>query len=163
MKKNERSQVADAKISRTMNRCDFVQVLVLLFLASVIGSGFGFSTPPVGTNIYSRECAAAAKKFSLDLKRGGVSRMNMSSDEGGDGDEFEKLKRLGYSEDEIRRSRKDSSPEPVNVRMDIVDDVDAFTLTAGGFLLIALNFFVFANLGDGGIAGLIATIINKSR
>lgn len=47
-----------------------------------------------------------------------------------------------------------------NVRVDLVEDVDSVTLTAVGFALIAFNFFVLANLGDGGIAGFVATIIN---
>ena len=74
--------------------------------------------------------------------------------------EDDKLRVLGYSEDEIRRSRKESDTEEVKVRVDMVDDVDAVSLTAIGFGLIALNFFVFANMGDGGIAGLVASIIN---
>mmetsp|Transcript_15173 Transcript_15173/g.43705 ORF Transcript_15173/g.43705 Transcript_15173/m.43705 type:complete len:129 (-) Transcript_15173:53-439(-) len=74
--------------------------------------------------------------------------------------EEDRLRALGYSEEELRRSKKESDPPELNVRVDLVDDVDSFTLTAIGFGLIALNFFVFANMGDGGIAGLVATIIN---
>lgn len=77
-----------------------------------------------------------------------------------DKDEQDRLRALGYSEDEIRRRNKDSDQEQLNVRVDLVDDVDSVTLTAIGFGLIALNFFVFANMGDGGIAGLVATFIN---
>lgn len=79
------------------------------------------------------------------------------SDNKNDGD---RLRALGYSEDEIRRSSKESQREETTVRVDIVDGVDAATLTAVGFGLIALNFFVFANMGDGGIAGVVASIIN---
>ena len=39
-------------------------------------------------------------------------------------------------------------------------NVDPVSLTAIGFGLIALNFFVFANMGNGGIGGLVASIIN---
>ena len=42
-------------------------------------------------------------------------------------------------------------------------DVDPVSITALGFGLIALNFFVLANLGDGGISGLVATVINTFR
>jgi len=35
-----------------------------------------------------------------------------------------------------------------NVRVDIIPDVDAFTLTAVGFGLIAFNFFVLANVSS---------------
>lgn len=74
--------------------------------------------------------------------------------------EKDRLRALGYSEDEIRRSKKQSDPEEIKVRVDLVEDVDPFSLTAIGFALIALNFLVFANMGDGGIAGLVATFIN---
>ena len=39
-------------------------------------------------------------------------------------------------------------------------NVDATTLTAVGFAAIAFNFLVLANMGDGGIAGIVARIIN---
>lgn len=35
-----------------------------------------------------------------------------------------------------------------NVNVNIVKDIDPLTITAIGFSLIALNFFVFANLGE---------------
>ena len=51
-------------------------------------------------------------------------------------------------------------PEQRNVNVNIVDNIDPITLTAVGFGLIAFNFFVFANMGDSGIGGLVARIIN---
>ncbi len=75
-------------------------------------------------------------------------------------DEADRLRALGYSDDEIRRGKKESGPEDIKVRVDVVDGIDALSLTAVGFGLIALNFFVFANMGDGGIAGIVATIMN---
>ena len=76
-----------------------------------------------------------------------------------------KLARLGFSPEEIQRGRQtpqeDKENLPVNVNL--LPDVDAVTLTAVGFGLIAFNFFVLANLGDGGLAGAIATIINLSQ
>ena len=77
-----------------------------------------------------------------------------------DSDEEGRLRALGYSEDEIRRSKKEPDREEIKVRVDVVDDIDAFSLTAIGFGLIALNFLVFANMGDGGIAGVVATVMN---
>ncbi|KAL3805051.1 hypothetical protein HJC23_003279 [Cyclotella cryptica] len=47
-----------------------------------------------------------------------------------------------------------------NVNVNLVEDVDAFTLTAVGFGLIAFNFLVLANMGDAGLAGFVARIIN---
>ena len=75
-------------------------------------------------------------------------------------EEDDKLRALGYSEDEIRRTKKISDND-ASVNVNLLPDVDAGTLTAIGFGLIALNFFVFANMGDGGIAGPIATIMNN--
>ena len=50
--------------------------------------------------------------------------------------------------------------EKENVNVNLVDDVDSFTLTAIGFALIAFNFLVFANMGDAGIGGIVARLIN---
>jgi hypothetical protein len=51
--------------------------------------------------------------------------------------------------------------EKENVNVNLIPNVDSFTLTAIGFGLIAFNFFVFANMGDAGIGGLVARIINS--
>ncbi|KAL9188747.1 hypothetical protein ACHAXT_007125 [Thalassiosira profunda] len=56
------------------------------------------------------------------------------------------------------RLMSDDDDKEVNVNL--IPDVDAFTLTAVGFGLIAFNFFVLANLGDAGLAGVIARIMN---
>ena len=80
-------------------------------------------------------------------------------------DNSSRLKDLGYSEDEIRRSTSTSSDVDErrlqNVRVDLVEDVDPVTLTAIGFGLITFNFLVLGNMGDGGSAGIIATIVNS--
>lgn len=69
----------------------------------------------------------------------------------------ERLSRLGFSPDEIQPKRRE---EPIRVQVNEIGNIDAATLTVVGFGLIAFNFFVLANLGDGGIAGGVATIIN---
>jgi hypothetical protein len=46
------------------------------------------------------------------------------------------------------------------VKVNIIPDIDPITLTAIGFALIAFNFLVLGNLGDGGIGSLVARIIN---
>ena len=51
-------------------------------------------------------------------------------------------------------------PDNRDVNVNIVDDVDPVTLTGIGFGLIAFNFFIFANMGDSGIGGIVARIIN---
>ena len=81
-----------------------------------------------------------------------------------DKDDDDKLKQLGYSPQELQRSKKNKDDiDDIDVKVNLIPDIDAVTLTAVGFALIALNFFVFANLGDGGIAGTIATITNLAR
>jgi hypothetical protein len=49
----------------------------------------------------------------------------------------------------------------LKVNVNLLPDIDPVTLTAIGFSLIAMNFFVFANMGDGGIAGVVASTINR--
>ena len=75
----------------------------------------------------------------------------------------EKLAKLGYSDEEVDRMIKEmdlgTGPSDPKVRVQEME-IDSVTLTAVGFGLIALNFFVFANMGDGGIAGVIATFMN---
>jgi len=56
------------------------------------------------------------------------------------------------------KSNRDDQNEKVKVN--IIPDVDPVTLTAIGFALIAFNFLVFANLGDGGIGSFVARMIN---
>jgi hypothetical protein len=59
-------------------------------------------------------------------------------------------------DEDVMERRQDKLP----VRVQTLE-VDPFTLAAVGFSLIAFNFFILANLGDGGIAGTVATIMNK--
>ena len=74
-----------------------------------------------------------------------------------------KLNSLGYSKQEIQRSLKSGDKEEIKVQVNLLPEIDSVTLTAVGFALIAFNFFVLANLEDGGIAGLVASVINLSR
>lgn len=72
------------------------------------------------------------------------------------------MAKLGFTEEELARStnKKNQDVPQQKVRVDLLPNVDAATLTAVGFAAIAFNFFVLANLGDGGIGGFVATIIN---
>jgi len=85
------------------------------------------------------------------------SKLYLSSDD----DQKERLEKLGYSSDEINTSFSTGDTEEQKVAVTEVD-IDPFTITAIGFSLIALNFLVFANMGDGGIGGIIARIINAT-
>lgn len=57
-------------------------------------------------------------------------------------------------------SGRDDDRENQNVNVNLIGNIDSVTLTAVGFGLIAFNFFVLANMGDAGIGGLVARIIN---
>jgi hypothetical protein len=128
-------------VDKTMSR---TSMITLLLLGSLQLFGDAFVIP--SNNI--------ARTSSRQKSR--PSSLVFMSDE----NEEDRLSTLGYSKDEIRRSRKEPSKERQNVRVDIAPNVDASTLTAVGFGLIAFNFFVLANMGDGGIGGVVATIIN---
>jgi hypothetical protein len=75
-----------------------------------------------------------------------------------------KLTSLGYTTQEIHRSKQQKDErikkEDLIVQVNLLPDIDSVTLTAIGFGLIAFNFFVLGNMEDGGIAGIVATIIN---
>lgn len=107
------------------------------------------------SNAFVTEAPASGR---LHERTTSVSWLRMSDNEK---ENVSQLTKLGYSESEIRQSSRKPAPEEIKVRVDLVDDVDPVSLTAIGFGLIALNFLVFANMGDGGIAGLVATIINS--
>mmetsp|Transcript_17132 Transcript_17132/g.39562 ORF Transcript_17132/g.39562 Transcript_17132/m.39562 type:complete len:144 (+) Transcript_17132:60-491(+) len=102
---------------------------------------------------------ASSRITSARFDRSIVTRMSDRDDE--NDDNRSRLRDLGFSEDEIERSERKPVNERRKVRIDMVDNVDATTITAVGFGLIAFNFFVLANLGDGGIGGIVATIINS--
>jgi hypothetical protein len=88
-----------------------------------------------------------------------LTALSLSSSNNQD-DQEKKLQQLGISKEELQRSRRQGDDIDQSVRVDLVEDVDPLSLTAVGFGLIAINFFILANLGDGGIAGTVARIIN---
>jgi hypothetical protein len=94
-----------------------------------------------------------------------VSSSRGNNQDNNKNDQDQKLAQLGISKEELQRSRRrpgddDSDQSQPSVRVDLIEDVDPLSLTAVGFGLIAVNFFILANLGDGGIAGMVARIIN---
>jgi hypothetical protein len=91
------------------------------------------------------------------------SKTTLKSLENDDNVTENKLNSLGFSKQEIQRSQKSSDKEERKVQVNLLPEIDSVTLTAVGFALIAFNFFVLANLEDGGIAGVVASVINYSR
>ena len=113
----------------------------------------------------STSCSKKASTAATLRQRRPASALSSSSGDNKDEDDGvdrnknqKKLSQLGYSPAEIQRSRdKDDSrrdDDDIRVNVNLLPDVDAVTLTAVGFGLIAANFFIFANMGDGGIAGM---------
>jgi hypothetical protein len=94
---------------------------------------------------------------------------SQQSPESGSGDEEDdilrkqRLEQLGFSVPTSSSSSSSQQDEPIKVRVDLIKDVDPVTLTAVGFSLLAINFLVLANMGDVGIAGIVARIINSSQ
>ena len=131
-----------------------VAILTILLLGGALPhSSLAFSSLATPAKMRVHQPASAWNARSQ------VSQLHSSPQE----DQDQKLSQLGFSDDEIRRRNQQESsvPQDMKVRVDLVEDVDPFTLTAIGFALIAANFLLFANMGDGGISGLIATIINS--
>mmetsp|Transcript_15021 Transcript_15021/g.21260 ORF Transcript_15021/g.21260 Transcript_15021/m.21260 type:complete len:134 (+) Transcript_15021:112-513(+) len=126
----------------------FVACLSLLVQSLIYVNAF--TTPHVSFGI--QQTAKAGKWGLLE------SNLFLSSD---DEQQKERLEKLGYSADEIKTSFSTGDTEEPNVAVTEVE-IDPFTITAIGFGLIALNFLVFANMGDGGISGIVAQIINAT-
>jgi hypothetical protein len=82
-----------------------------------------------------------------------------SSNRGDDDDALDSLSNNNIN----KQQQQQQQQQPPNVRVNLLPEVDAVTITAIGFGLIAFNFFVLGNSGDGGIAGIVATIGNMLR
>jgi hypothetical protein len=127
-------------------------------LSSVLFAVFAVSFHSITPNAFLTQTPVSSRQPPF-TPTSSFGLLRMSDNEQ---DNLSQLTKLGYSETEVRQSARKAAPEEIKVRVDLVNDVDPVTLTAIGFALIALNFLVFANMGDGGIAGIVATIINSS-
>jgi hypothetical protein len=134
-----------------------VSLLVLTVAVTLVGQTAGAFSVSTTARSFSR-------RRSSRIVSSRVALQATPEDGGGNGSNQEdKLTQLGYSRDDIERSRKESDKEELIVNVNLLPDIDPLTLTAIGFGLIAFNFFVLANSGDGGIAGVVASIINLSN
>lgn len=105
-------------------------------------------------------------RMTTGVKNIGMGTLHMSSENDQDTSisREEKLVKLGYTSDEIDKSNGNvKEQDKQDVKVVVIDDVDPVTLTALGFAAIAINFLVFANMGDVGISGGVARIINFFR
>ena len=140
----------------------FLDSTVLLILGVVILQlSFTNAFLPSSSSILSGvQSSKIMRPLVVNNKHGGVLlRMSEPAGDGSDGKS--RLRDLGYSDDEIARSTRKPEKVQLKVKVNMMDNVDAATLTAVGFGLIAFNFFVLANMGDGGIGAIVATIINS--
>jgi hypothetical protein len=125
--------------------------LLLLIAVALVGrtSVHGFSVSTKTARTYSIRRRSYCANFALQ-----------AAPEDGDSKQEDKLAQLGYSSDDIGRSRKENDKEQQSVNVNLLPDIDPLTVTALGFALIAFNFFVLGNMGDGGIGGVVARIMN---
>lgn len=115
-----------------------IKTIILVSCWALITSTEAFSVTRRSTN-YSFRCAQHPSIISSPFGKNNNGDLTTRS----------KLNLSPLDEDEVK-----------NVNVNLVGDVDSFTLTAIGFGLIAFNFFVFANMGDAGVGGIVARLIN---
>ena len=144
-------------------------LIMLVALLTGTAGAFSIASPVTSTahtvrNIENR----SSTKTNSNKRMRNIHALHMApSDNDKEGSQEDKLAALGYSSAEISRSKSkgdDTTPRPGEQDVFVEEfEVDAATLTAVGFGLIAFNFLVLANMGDGGIGGVVASIINSSR
>lgn len=121
--------------------------------------------------IRSNTAPTAAFFLSHTKRKDCVSALTIMNNSEGNNDgadtkgRSEQLSQLGFDSTEQRNGKMlvSDMEEEKKVNVFLIPDVDAFTLTAIGFTLIAFNFFIFANLGDAGLSSPIARLINWLR
>jgi hypothetical protein len=121
------------------------QFLLSLFMATLLSSTHAFTpffvTPPNSMFHHHRVIHVTIPPNSMSLGHPAPGYATLAS---------ERADRSG---------RNNEDPQG-KVQVNIIQDIDPVTLTAIGFALIAFNFLVFANLGDGGIGSFVARLIN---
>jgi hypothetical protein len=136
-------------------------VLLLLLAEGTYGFG-GVSTKRPQQGTLSRQSSLVKNSWiSTSSSNTGSNLLLLQLANRGDNDK-QTLSQLGFDEDSTSKDDGSGVNTKVEdgVRVDLMGDVDPLTLTAVGFGLIAFNFFIFANMGDAGLSGVIARIIN---
>ena len=139
----------------------FLGKTMLLVVSVILQHNFTGAFLPSSSSISELPTSRIIPSSSVGTHFHGGVMVRMSDRDDDNSDSASRLRDLGYSDDEIQRSTRKPAEEPRKVRVDMVDNVDATTLTVVGFAAIAFNFFVLANMGDGGIGGIVARIINS--
>mmetsp|Transcript_19047 Transcript_19047/g.29468 ORF Transcript_19047/g.29468 Transcript_19047/m.29468 type:complete len:154 (+) Transcript_19047:95-556(+) len=151
LKRTERTRTALAFALLT------VFIMMAVFLDNPVADAF---TPATS---FTLRCSPTVR---ADGRIVAVSRISKTSVFSEQETQEDKLAKLGYSSEEIATATKkkaDMEEPPQSVNVNLVDDIDPVTITALGFAAIAFNFLVFANMGDAGLAGGVARIINFFR
>jgi len=120
---------------------------LLAALCLLTGAAHAFAPPRM---------VAGSSILHIHLTTGRLYGSSSSNDE----EQRERLAKLGFTKEELdRRSASPLKEQPKVAAINALD-IDPLTLTALGFGLIACNFFIFANMGTGGLAGVVATVMN---
>lgn len=150
----------------TKKKMHFATILMLIWIVSTCNCFSILSTTRCCSHGSISNVVITSSSQSVHRRSKSTFTILSSNNDNNQEDEVpmeSRLKQLGFTDNDIQRSVKPNDKEIVPVRVNLLPEVDPFTLTAVGFGLIAFNFFVLANVGDGGLAGLIASIINLSR
>lgn len=134
------------------------------FVSSLIPSSVSFQIKQKGFLKFSNPSVVHFEQNSSRSYGVLFTKRDLSGNRDYDELKNDKLDKLGFDESRgFDNGSLDSTAEDLNVNINLINDVDPVTITALGFAAIAVNFLVFANMGDGGVGGLVARIINFFR
>ena len=128
-----------------MMRLNIWQSLVVMAMSALVVGHLTVTSPRTsnGCSVVTVEAFTAIHTITVrPLHAAAGTAKTVTFMSSGPDDNKSRLKDLGFTEDEIRRSSTsvDDRREPQKVRVDLVEEVDSVTLTAIGFGLIAFNF-----------------------
>ena len=134
-----------------------VQALLLYCCCSLLGTAQAFAPLP---RVVARRTLECPLPVGAPIPSAANTRLRFASPN--DQEQRERLERLGYTSDDIDRFVSTPTKSPFDEQKVAVTEIeiDPLTLTALGFGLIACNFLIFANMGSGGIAGVVASFMN---
>ena len=138
-----------------------VQVLLVYCCCSLLGTAQAFAPLPRGVG-QSPVPGASECPFPVGVSIHSAMTTRLRFASPNDQEQRERLERLGYTKDDMDRFVSTPTKSPFDEQKVAVTEIeiDPLTLTALGFGLIACNFLIFANMGDGGIAGVVASFMN---
>mmetsp|Transcript_22219 Transcript_22219/g.33352 ORF Transcript_22219/g.33352 Transcript_22219/m.33352 type:complete len:153 (-) Transcript_22219:280-738(-) len=148
------------RTERTRTTLEFALLTAFIMMAVFLDNPVADAFTPATS--FTRRCSPVR----ADGRIVAVSRISKTEVFSEQETQEDKLSKLGYSSEEIATATKKKAgmeEPPQSVNVNLIDDIDPVTITALGFAAIAFNFLVFANMGDAGLAGGVARIINFFR